>query len=84
MLLFTALSMPAQDKDEALWKKAWKIRQEAIVIDAHAHPMTTQGMISDAVLVNLDLSRKTKYSVIDFITMKEGGLDAVFYSAPFP
>jgi len=83
MLLFTVLSMPAQDKDEELWKKAWKIHQEAVVIDAHAHPMTTQGMISDAVPANLDLSRKTKYSVVDFVTMKEGGLDAAFYSVPF-
>jgi membrane dipeptidase len=82
MFLFIVLSIPAQEKDEELWKKARKIHFDAIVIDAHAHPMTSQGMTPDAVPDNLDLGKKTEYSCVDFITMKEGGLDAAFFSIP--
>ena len=82
MVLFIVLSMPAQDKDEELWKKAREIHFDAIVIDAHAHPMTSQGMMPDAVPDNLDLGKKTEYSTVDFISMKEGGLDAAFFSIP--
>ena len=82
LLLFGVLSMPAQEKDEELWKKALEIHFDAIVIDAHAHPMTNQNMSPGAGPDTLDLGRKTEYSAVDFITMKEGGLDAVFYSIP--
>ena len=82
LFLFIVLSIPAQDKDEELWQKAKKIHFDAIVIDAHAHPMTSQGMTPDAVPDNLDLGKKTEYSCVDFISMKEGGLDAAFFSIP--
>ena len=82
MFLFAALSIPAQEKDEELWKKAREIHFDAFVIDAHAHPMTSQGMTPDAVPDNLDLGEKTEYSGVDFISMKEGGLDAAFFSIP--
>jgi membrane dipeptidase len=83
LILFSlCLSIQAQERDEELRKKAEQIHLDAIVIDAHAHPMTTQGFLADAGPDTLDLGRKTKYSVIDFVTMKEGGLDAVFYSIP--
>jgi membrane dipeptidase len=82
VFLFIVLSLPAQEKDEELWKKARKIHFDAIVIDAHAHPMTSQGMTPDAVPDNLDLGKKTEYSCVDFISMKEGGLDAAFFSIP--
>ena len=84
MFLFIVLSIPAQDKDEELWKKARKIHFDAIVIDAHAHSMTSQGMMPDAVPDNLDMGKKTEYSTVDFITMEEGGLDAAFFSIPLP
>ena len=82
VFFFIVLSIPAQEKDEELWKKARKIHFDAIVIDAHAHPMTSQGMTPDAVPDNLDLGKKTEYSCVDFISMKEGGLDAAFFSIP--
>ena len=65
LFLFIVLSIPAQDKDEELWQKAKKIHFDAIVIDAHAHPMTSQGMTPDAVPDNLDLGKKTEYSCVD-------------------
>ena len=82
ILFLPYLSIQAQERDEELRKKAEQIHFDAIVIDSHAHPMTTQGLLADAGPDTLDLGRKTKYSVIDFVTMKEGGLDAVFYSIP--
>jgi membrane dipeptidase len=72
----------AQEIDEELWKRAMEIHFNAIVIDAHAHPMTSNAITPDATPDNLDLGKKTEYSSVDFITMKEGGLDAVFFSLP--
>ncbi|MFC2156855.1 dipeptidase [Acidobacteriota bacterium] len=82
VLLLTVVSIPAQEKDEELWKKANEIHLDAIVIDAHAHPMPNEGMTPGAVPENLDLGKITRYSCIDFISMKEGGLDAAFFSIP--
>lgn len=73
---------PTQEIDEELWKKAREIHNDAIVIDAHAHPMTSYVLTPDAAPDNLDLGKKTEYSSVDFISMKEGGLDAVFFSLP--
>lgn len=67
----------AEKIDKKLWQKAQKIHKKAIVIDAHAHPIM-QPATPDI----LDLGKKTGKSQVDFITMKEGGLDAVFYSMP--
>lgn len=82
MLCFIIFSMSAQERDEELWKKARELHFDAIVIDAHAHPMTSYGINPDATPDNLDLGKKTELSSVDFITMKEGGLDAVFFSIP--
>jgi len=71
-----------QKIDEELWKKAMEIHNDAIVIDAHAHPMTSYVINPDAMPYNLDLGKKTEYSTIDFISMKEGGLDAAFFALP--
>jgi membrane dipeptidase len=71
-----------QEIDEKLWKKTLEIHNDAIVIDAHAHPMTSYVITPDATPNNLNLSKKTEYSSVDFITMKEGGLDAAFFSLP--
>jgi membrane dipeptidase len=72
----------AQEIDEELWKKALEIHNDAIVIDAHVHPMTSYGLNPNATPENLDLGKKTEYSSVDFISMKEGGLDAAFFSLP--
>ncbi len=71
-----------QKIDEELWKKAMEIHNDAIVIDAHAHPMTSYVLNPEATPDNLDLGIKTEYSTIDFISMKEGGLDAAFFALP--
>ncbi|MFC2165264.1 dipeptidase [Acidobacteriota bacterium] len=59
-------------------KKANKIHSDALVFDAHAHPM----IYLYATPEKLELGKKTDMSQMDFITMKEGGLDAVFLSLP--
>ncbi len=71
-----------QKIDEELWKKAMEIHNDAIVIDAHAHPMTSYVLNPEATPDNLDLGIKTEYSTVDFISMKEGGLDAAFFALP--
>jgi membrane dipeptidase len=81
-LFITNNTSLAQEIDEELWKKAMEIHFKAIVIDAHAHPMTSYIITPDAMPDNLDLGKKTEYSSVDFITMKEGGLDAVFFALP--
>jgi hypothetical protein len=70
-------TLGAQNPDDALWKKALKIHDEAIVVDAHAHPQFFNLPPSA-----LNLGQKTGESQIDFVTMKEGGLDAVFMVLP--
>jgi membrane dipeptidase len=84
-LLFVFLSMfiifsftNGQDVDKELWEKARKLNEEAIVIDAHAHPMIHLYQTS----YFLDLGNKTGKSQTDFVTMKEGGVDTVFLSLP--
>jgi len=59
-------------------KKARKIHKDALVIDAHAHPMIYLYSTPD----RLELGKETDTSQVDFETMKKGGLDAVFLSVP--
>jgi membrane dipeptidase len=61
-----------------MWKKAKRIHDEALVIDAHAHAQRFSAPDPHA----LDLGRPTENSQIDFVTMKKGGLDAVFMAMP--
>jgi membrane dipeptidase len=51
------------------------IHDRAIVVDAHAHPKPGYEE-------TLNLGEKRGTFELDFITMKEGGLDAVFFSVP--
>ena len=67
-----------QENDDALWKKARRIHDEALVIDAHGHAQ----LFSAPNPHDLDLGHKTENSQIDFVTMKQGGLDAVFMALP--
>jgi membrane dipeptidase len=68
----------AQTPDDPLWEKALQIHDEAIVMDAHAHA----NLFSVPEPSPLNLGKKTGESQIDFPTMKEGGLDAVFMALP--
>jgi membrane dipeptidase len=77
MLLIFSFSS-AQKVDKELWEKARKLNEDAIVIDAHAHPMIHFYQTS----YFLDLGEKTGKSQTDFVTMKEGGVDTVFLSMP--
>jgi membrane dipeptidase len=74
--VFTLPAAEAVEKlDPQLWEKALKIHQEAIVVDTHVDtPMVM--MYRD-----LDMGQRNDKSEVDFIRMKEGGLDAVFFAA---
>lgn len=78
--LLSVFSTPveAHSPDDPLWEKALKIHDEAIVVDAHAHPQFFDLPQPSA----LNLGQKAGDSPIDFVTMKEGGLDAVFMTLP--
>lgn len=61
--------------DPQLWQKALEIHNKAIVIDTHTDtPMAVYGE-------NIDLGKKQERLDVDFVKMKEGGLDAVFFAA---
>ena len=79
-LLLLTHSVPArtQVKDDALWEKARRIHDEALVIDAHAHAQ----LFNAPSPTDLDLGDPAGNSQIDFVTMKKGGLDAVFMAMP--
>lgn len=77
-LLGQPFHAPALEQDDALWKKARRIHDEALVIDAHAHAQMFSAPDPHA----LDLGHPTENSQIDFVTMKQGGLDAVFMAMP--
>jgi membrane dipeptidase len=79
LLMFVGISFTlAQEVDQELWEKTRKLHKEAIVIDAHAHPMIHLYMTRHF----LNLGNKTGKSQTDFVTMKEGGVDTVFLSMP--
>ena len=65
----------SQTTEKALRRRAGRIHEEAIVIDAHVHPKSNEA-------THLHLGEKTGEIEVDFITMEEGGLDAVFFSVP--
>lgn len=81
LFLFASFNKTSSDKrDTELWKKVQKIHDEAIVIDAHAHAL----IYGKGTIENLDLGRQTGKSQVDFVTMKKGGLDAMFLALPLP
>ena len=65
--------------DKDLWERAAKLHQEAIVIDAHSHPFPFASKPGE-----WDPGIDSQTSQVDFVKMKKGGLDAVFYSLPLP
>ena len=77
LFLFIPLYQDAKAKekvDPRLWEKALKIHDEAIVIDTHCDtPMAIMEK-------GLDLGQKLKSGEVDFIRMKEGGVDASFFA----
>jgi membrane dipeptidase len=74
LITFGVLSC-AKTSDSTLWERANRIHEEAVVIDAHAHP-------KPGAAETLSLGEKKAGFEVDFVTMKEGGLDAVFFSLP--
>ena len=75
-LLAAAYSLSCSGtSDSRLWARANRIHERAVVIDAHAHPKPGSAE-------TLNLGEKTGTFELDFITMKEGGLDGVFFTAP--
>lgn len=65
---------PGKDIDPVLWKKAMQIHQEAIVIDTHCD--TPMAVFES----QINLGKKTDKTDVDFIKMKEGGVDAMFFA----
>ena len=61
-------------KSKDLLSQARQIHRRAIVIDTHAD--TTQRLLEE----NLDLGRRAPDGHLDLPRMREGGLDAVFFS----
>jgi membrane dipeptidase len=75
IIIFSAFIVLADEsKDTVLWDKALRIHNDAIVIDSH---VDTPMVIAKS---NIDLSVRNNISDLDFVKMKEGGLDAVFFA----
>ena len=76
-VLLTALCVLscARAPESTPWESANRIHEEAVVVDAHAHP-------KPGAAETLNLGEKTEGFELDFLTMREGGLDAVFFSLP--
>lgn len=64
--------------DEDFKNNVKRIHEEAIVIDAHAHPLLFSKRSAEYFNLGID----NPHSRIDFIKMKSGGIDAVFYALP--
>ena len=65
----------AGTEDQTTDERVNLIHEQALVIDAHAHP-------KPGAAETVRLGEKTEGFEVDFLTMREGGLDAVFFSAP--
>ena len=78
-LLITTLSLLVMscsaEREVFLKRRANRLHEQAIVIDAHAHPKSNEAPY-------LILGEQTGAIEVDFITMKSGGLDGVFFSVP--
>jgi len=76
ILGMTAMLLACSNSDDQPQSdNAPTIHEQAIVVDAHAHPKPGAAEA-------LNLGEKTGTFELDFITMQEGGLDAVFFSLP--
>jgi len=69
--------LQAQEIDTELMEKAKKIHEEAIVIDTHTDTPLR-------ILRGFKLGKRQETGHLDFIRMKEGGLDAVFFAVYVP
>jgi len=73
-----ALAFTQEERDPVLWEKALKIHKEAIVIDTHCDtPMVMYGR-------GVDIGQRNEKTEVDLPRMKDGGLDAVFFSVYTP
>jgi len=75
VMLLGAITLTADRQiDPVLWQKALKIHERALVVDTHVDtPMYILGE-------KTDLGRPGNPNDVDFVRMKEGGLDAVFFA----
>lgn len=60
--------------DPRLWEKAMQLHHEAIVVDTHCD---TPMVITEK---EIDLGQRQSGNDVDFIRMKEGGVDASFFA----
>jgi len=63
-----------ENVDPVLWQQALTIHRQAVVVDTHCD--TPMVMLGEGV----DLGQKSGNSDLDFIRMKEGGVDAAFFA----
>ena len=77
MLPVIVATQPAQDA--SVLARATQLHERAIVIDSHDD--TTQRLLSDK---TFDISKRQKNGNIDIPRMREGGLDALFFSIWVP
>ena len=83
-LASTVLAIPAivltqAAQGDAVSARARQLHDRAIVIDSHDD--TTQRLLSDK---TFDISKRQKNGNIDIPRMREGGLDALFFSIWVP
>ncbi len=75
LLAFVSVLSCSGEADVTSRHRSYRIHDRAVVIDAHAHP---KPGAADALI----LGKRTEGFEVDFLTMREGGLDAVFFSVP--
>ncbi|MFO1076708.1 MAG: dipeptidase [Planctomycetota bacterium] len=65
---------PPAGYDAALWQRAWALHHDALVVDTH---IDTTTRILDT---GFDMGQRATTGHVDLPRLRDGGLDAVFYS----
>jgi membrane dipeptidase len=78
-ILTPALGFTQTASDPAVSARAKQLHERAIVVDSHAD--TTQRLLSDK---TFDIAGRQKNGNVDIPRMREGGLDALFFSIWVP
>ena len=79
LLASPAIGLPQPASVDGVSARARQVHERAIVIDSHDD--TTQRLLSDK---TFDIGRRQKNGNIDIPRMREGGLDALFFSIWVP
>ncbi|MCS6806397.1 MAG: dipeptidase [Acidobacteriota bacterium] len=75
IVLASMLGVPAQPgRDEKLWREALRIHRSAIVVDTHSD--VTSRIVDEG----FDLGARAQDGHMDIPRMREGGIDAEFFS----